>query len=65
MDSLVSGLARNILPALHEEGNRRAYLNNLFRVQMVAGDFAAAETSLSALRPLSKASDPVYPEFVI
>jgi putative CocE/NonD family hydrolase len=38
------------LIAAYEDGDRQAYLDNLFRLQIVAGQFDGAAASLSALR---------------
>jgi hypothetical protein len=38
--------------AVYQEGDRVTYLNNLFRLQMVAGRYADADTTMAALRAL-------------
>ena len=45
------GLAREVI-AVYREDDRRQYLDNLFRLQMVAGQYAEANESLASLRPL-------------
>jgi putative CocE/NonD family hydrolase len=52
-------LARAVIAAYHDE-DRGEYLNNLFRLQIVAGDYAGAKASIGSLRTLLKESDPAY-----
>jgi hypothetical protein len=54
----------NALPALakqviraYTDTTRDGYLNNLFRLQMVAGDFSGAHTTLEKLRTLDETED--------
>jgi putative CocE/NonD family hydrolase len=44
-------LAKSVL-ALYRESDREKYLDNLFRVQLVAGDYPGAGASLASLREL-------------
>jgi putative CocE/NonD family hydrolase len=44
-------LARQVT-AVYKDGDRRTYLDNLFRLQTVAGQYAAAGESLASLRAL-------------
>lgn len=52
--------AQRVLNEYFPGDDRRSYLNNLFRLQIVAGMYAAADTSIDALRPLFAESDPQY-----
>lgn len=51
-------LARSVL-ALYRESDREKYLDSLFRLQLVAGDYAGAGASLASLRELR---DPTRPQ---
>src|SRR4028119_720754 len=44
-------LAKSVL-AVYQESDREKYLDNLFRLQLVAGDLAGASASLASLREL-------------
>jgi putative CocE/NonD family hydrolase len=52
-------LARAVIAAYHDD-DRGKYLDNLFRLQIVAGDYAGAKAGIERLRALLKESDPVY-----
>lgn len=56
-------LAKQII-ANYKEEDRQKYLNNLFRLQMIAGDYAAAKDTIKLLRGVLRASDPVYANVV-
>jgi putative CocE/NonD family hydrolase len=45
-------LAKSVL-ALYRESDREKYLDNLFRLQLIAGDYPSAGASLASLRELS------------
>lgn len=49
------GLAREVI-AVYREDDRRTYLDNLFRLQIVAGQYAEANESLTSLRALGASS---------
>jgi hypothetical protein len=51
LSKAMPGLARTVLAAYRED-DRRKYLDTLFRLQMVAGQFADASTALSELRAM-------------
>ncbi|HEX8474879.1 MAG TPA: CocE/NonD family hydrolase [Pyrinomonadaceae bacterium] len=48
-------LAKSVL-ALYRENDRATYLDNLFRLQLVAGDYSGASASLASLRELHNAT---------
>jgi putative CocE/NonD family hydrolase len=52
-------LAREII-AVYKDDDRRKYLDYLFRLQMIAGQFTQANATIESLRDILKASDPVY-----
>jgi putative CocE/NonD family hydrolase len=52
-------LAKQIITNYREE-NREKYLDNLFRFQMVAGEYSAANTTLKSLRAIQKPNNPIY-----
>jgi uncharacterized protein len=56
-------LAKQII-ASYKETDREKYLNNLFRLQIIAGDYAAAKDTIKLLRDILRASDPVYANVV-
>jgi hypothetical protein len=56
LDAKIPSLAEAALAQYHEADERRG-LDNLFRLQMVAGRWADAETTLSALHALLVAAD--------
>lgn len=51
LSRLMPGLARDVI-AIYRDEDRRSYLDNLFRLQTVAGQNAEAAASLAALRAL-------------
>ncbi len=53
------GLARDVM-ANYKDDDRERYLNNLFRLQMIAGQYAEANATIKSLRDILKANDPVY-----
>ena len=59
LSKAMPGLARQII-AGYKEGDREKYLNNLFRLQMLAGNYAEAIHSIKSLRDVPAANDPVY-----
>ena len=52
-------LARETI-AVYKDDDRRRYLDYLFRLQMIAGQFTEAKATLKSLRDILKQSDPVY-----
>src|SRR5829696_2957676 len=48
-------LAKSVL-ALYRESDRKTYLDSLFRLQLVAGDYPGASASLASLRELHDAT---------
>ena len=56
-------LAKQII-ASFKETDREKYLNNLFRLQIIAGDYTAANDTIKLLRDILRASDPVYANVV-
>jgi len=50
-------LAEHLI-ANYKDDSRRNYLNNLFRLQIIAGKYAEAEATIEALRSISKEGDP-------
>lgn len=56
-------LARAVIAAYRDE-DRGEYLNNLFRLQIVAGDYAGAKASIEHLRALLKESEPASASIV-
>ncbi|MGA9997616.1 MAG: CocE/NonD family hydrolase [Pyrinomonadaceae bacterium] len=53
------GLAGEII-AKYKDEDRRKYLDNLFRLQMIAGSYREANATIKSLRDILKTSDPVY-----
>ncbi|HXO20243.1 MAG TPA: CocE/NonD family hydrolase [Thermoanaerobaculia bacterium] len=51
------GLAERVI-AVYKEGDRDRYLDNLFRLQTVAGRYAEADKTLTSLRELRRTADP-------
>jgi putative CocE/NonD family hydrolase len=51
LSKLMPGLAREVIAA-YKDADRRTYLDNLFRLQIVAGEDAAAGETLAALRTM-------------
>lgn len=52
-------LVRQVITT-YKTGDRATYLDNLFRLQIIAGDYAGANASIKSLRDLLKATDPLY-----
>lgn len=59
LSKAMAGLAKQIIAGYKEE-DREKYLNNLFRLQMIAGNYAGSNATLKSLRKILKASDPIY-----
>jgi uncharacterized protein len=53
----MAGLAKRVTPVYKDE-KKDTYLGNLFRLQLVAGDFAGAKQSLVRLREMRAQTDP-------
>jgi putative CocE/NonD family hydrolase len=53
------GLAKQVM-ANYKDEDRERYLNNLFRLQMIAEQYSEAIASIRLLRDILKANDPVY-----
>ncbi|HTK82453.1 MAG TPA: CocE/NonD family hydrolase [Bacteroidota bacterium] len=52
------GLAKQVI-AVYKDDNRQTYLNNLFRLQIIAGNYSKAIESIKSFRDILRASDPV------
>ncbi|MGH9871264.1 MAG: CocE/NonD family hydrolase [Pyrinomonadaceae bacterium] len=52
-------LARETI-AVYEDDDRQKYLNSLFRLQIIAGEYAEAKDTIKLLREIIRVSDPVY-----
>jgi putative CocE/NonD family hydrolase len=52
-------LAKQVI-ANYSDDDRQTYLDNLFRLQMIAGDYAGAKATIKSLRDLLQPSDPLY-----
>ncbi len=52
------GLAREVIASYREE-DRRKYLDNLFRLQIVAGQYAEAGETLASLRGMEEKGEPL------
>lgn len=59
LSKAMPNLAKQIIAGYKEE-DRQKYLNNLFRLQMIAGDYAGANAAIKSLREIPGANDPVY-----
>lgn len=46
--------------AVYREGDREKYLNSLFRLHMIAGNYSEANAAIKSLREMPGANDPVY-----
>lgn len=57
LSRFLPGLAREVLAA-YRDGDRRTYLDNLFRLQLAAGFYAEADRSLAALGALGPSGAP-------
>jgi hypothetical protein len=64
LEVIMPRTAQRVLREFFQSDDRRSYLNNLFRLQMVAGMYAAADTTIAALRPLAAESDPQYSDLL-
>lgn len=53
-------LARDVLANYKDQGDHKTYLNNLFRLQLLAEKYTEAQITISSLRSISKADDPGY-----
>ena len=53
-------LADEVLSKYKKQGDEMAYLNNLFRLQMLAGKYGGAIETIASLRDISKATDLQY-----
>jgi hypothetical protein len=63
LSKAMPGLAKQVI-ANYKDEDREKYLNNLFRLQIIAGDYAAAKDTIKLLRDILRASDPVYANVV-
>ncbi len=59
LSKAMAGLAKQVIENYKEE-DREKYLNNLFRLQMIAGNYPEANAAIKSLREIPKANDPVY-----
>lgn len=59
LDRAMPALARSVL-ARYQADDRDTHLNSTFRLQMVAGEYAAALETLAQLRALRSTGDPIY-----
>jgi len=48
----------------YKDDNRRSYLNNLFRLQIIAGEYSEANATIESLRSISKESDPQFSDLL-
>lgn len=55
----MSDLAKEII-AIYKEEDRGKYLDNLFRLQIIAGKYAEANATIKSLRNILKENDPAY-----
>lgn len=55
----MSLLAKQVI-ATYKEQDRQEYLNKLFRLQIIAGDYAAAKDTIRSYRDILQAHDPAY-----
>jgi uncharacterized protein len=53
-------LAKDVLMDYKGDINLNTYLSNLFRLQMIAGDYASATTTIDSVRVLYKAKGTQY-----
>lgn len=62
-EDILAVLAKQVI--LHyKESNQRNYLGNLFRLQIIAGEYADAVKSIHLLRNISNDIDPLFPELL-
>jgi putative CocE/NonD family hydrolase len=59
LSRVIPGLARQVI-AIYKEADQAVYLDNLFRLQMVAEDYDGAKATLKSLRDVLRRTDPVY-----
>jgi len=59
LSKAMPGLAKQVIENYKEE-DRETYLNSLFRLQMIAGNYTEANATIKSLREIPKANDPVY-----
>jgi len=52
-------LAKQVI-AVYKEDDRGKYLDNLFRLQLIAGDYEDALATIMSLRAVLKSTDPVW-----
>ena len=57
LSKVMPTLAKQII-ANYKEEDRQRYLNNLFRLQLIAGDYATAKDTIKLLRGILRVSDP-------
>jgi hypothetical protein len=63
LSSAMAKLAKTVIPVYKDDGSDK-YLDNLFRLQMVTGDFAEAAKSLVLLREMRAHTDPARAAWV-
>jgi uncharacterized protein len=63
LNNTVSILSKQLI-ASYEEGNRKSYLDNLFRLQILAGEYTGAMRSIDSLRIISKQTDPHFADLL-
>lgn len=56
----ISLLTSEVLPSYSNHGDQKDYLQNLFRLQIIAKKYTDALATISLLRDMSKADDPRY-----
>ena len=54
----ISELARMVIGDYKDDGDREEYLNNLFRLQIIAKEYSDAMGSIQSLRDIRKQTDP-------
>jgi len=59
LSKAMPALAKRII-ANYKEKDREKYLDNLFRLQMLAGNYTEANAAIKSLREIPNANDPVY-----
>jgi putative CocE/NonD family hydrolase len=59
LEKAMPDLARETIANYHEQ-DREKYLDTLFRLQMIAEQYAAANATLKSLREIQKANNPIY-----
>jgi uncharacterized protein len=63
IENVMAVLAKQVI-SHYKESNQRNYLGNLFRLQIIAGEYADAVKSLHLLRNISKDIDPLFQELL-